>query len=183
MKDAEQIEKRSIIFFQIFIFRVMCENLSKIGIILGTSRGNPATRTETHTFHWSLSKRYCGEACPRSLPWNYVEDDPVFIRGHSVAGQGCPIKPPCLWWARMLLRTSIAKEGIMQRMTQYLSVDTYVQIPMSDTFCNVLILNVVLFVSMIHIIYTSILCGYLLPYFIIYEDDPVFIRGGARMLL
>ena len=45
---------------------------------------------------------------------------------------------------------------------------------MSDTFCNVLVLKVALFVSMIHIIYTSILCGYLLPYFIIYDTahDP-----------
>ena len=40
---------------------------------------------------------------------------------------------------------------------------------MSDTFCNVLPLKVTLFVSMIHIIYTSILCEYLLPYFIIYD--------------
>ena len=39
---------------------------------------------------------------------------------------------------------------------------------MSDTFYNVLILKVALFLSMIYIIYTSILCGYLLPYFIIY---------------
>merc|ERR1719452_88941 len=39
---------------------------------------------------------------------------------------------------------------------------------MSETFCNVLPLKVALFVSMIHIIYTSTLCGYLLPYFIIY---------------
>ena len=42
---------------------------------------------------------------------------------------------------------------------------------MSDTFCNVLILKVALFVSMIHIIYISILCGYLLPYFIIYDTE------------
>ena len=41
-------------------------------------------------------------------------------------------------------------------------------ISMSDTFCNVLPLKVV---SMIHIIYTSILCGYLLPYFIIYDNN------------
>ena len=40
---------------------------------------------------------------------------------------------------------------------------------MSDTFCNVLLLKVALFLSMIHIIYTSILCGYLLPNFIIYD--------------
>ena len=39
---------------------------------------------------------------------------------------------------------------------------------MSETFCDVLPLNVALFVSMIHIIYTSILYGYLLAYFIIY---------------
>ena len=42
---------------------------------------------------------------------------------------------------------------------------------MSDTFCNVCPLEVALFVSMIHIIYTSILCVHLLPYFIIYECD------------
>ena len=42
---------------------------------------------------------------------------------------------------------------------------------MSDTFCNVLPLKVALLVSMIHIIYTLILCGYLLPYFIIYGFD------------
>ena len=44
---------------------------------------------------------------------------------------------------------------------------------MYDTFLNVLVLKVALFVSIVHIIYTSIVCGYLLSYFIIYAPKEV----------
>ena len=54
---------------------------------------------------------------------------------------------------------------------------------MSYTFCNVLPLKVAIFVSMIYIIYTSILHGYLLPYFIIYWLRQSENARSARLLL